>query len=365
MNHEARKLGRFYTPAEVAAELVSMVDDRPTSVLDLGCGAGALSLAAVGHWGAQINLATIDVDAEAGPGDGHWSRRHLHFTADVLSSDPFLDLLTPASFDLVLLNPPYGRQRGAGRAMSGFAGKCTDPPGLASHCRATAFMLHALRAARTGGAIAAILPESLATSGASASSRAAISRFALVERLAILPARTFAGTEARTVITILRKTPEKTMDDAPWWIADRGLECPGQGKLRTLGDLGVEVVRGRLNTVEARQAGAFHLDGFRAATNGFVRFDAKPRLCLDERSAREGDILIARVGRGIPDRIAQVSSGANAISDCVFRVRCTPALAPRVWAGLRSNAGREQLERAQAGLTARFLPMGGLLSIGV
>ena len=47
------------------------------------------------------------------------------------------------------------------------------------------------------------------------------------------------------------------------------------------------------------------------------------------------------------------------------RRRCSPELAPRVWAGLRSNAGRDQLERAEAGLADRFLPMEGLLSIGV
>jgi type I restriction enzyme M protein len=91
----------------------------------------------------------------------------------------------------------------------------------------------------------------------------------------------------------------------------------------------------------------------------------RPRLAVDERSAREGDILVARVGRSIPDRIVRVSSGVNSISDCVFRIRCPPELIPRVWAGLRSEMGRGQLERAQAGLTARFLPMRGLLSVGV
>jgi hypothetical protein len=180
----------------------------------------------------------------------------------------------------------------------------------------------------------------------------------------LLPARTFAATEARTAMVILRKTTERPMVDAPWMPVDI-VDFPDRGALRTLEDLGVEIVRGRLNTVEAKKIGAFHLDGFRFATNGFVRFDANPRQRIDERCAREGDILVARIGRGITHKIARVSSGANAISDCVFRLRCRPEVAPRVWAGLRSEAGRHQLERAQTGLTARFLPMGGLLSIEV
>lgn len=364
MDRNARKSGRFYTPADVAAQLVSMLEQSPSSIIDLGCGAGALSLAAVDRWGAGVSLTTVDVDSDAGPRDVTWSRSHRHITADVLFTDLFQRHLMPRQFDLALLNPPYGREREVARALAEIAPHYANSRGSANRCRATAFMLHALHATKTGGMVAAILPKSLATIGTCAPNRAAISRLASVERLGVLPARTFAETEARTLMVILRKTLEKPMDDSPW-LPTASMEHPAHGDLTTLENLGVDVVRGRLNSVEARKAGAFHLDGFRFATNGFVRLEAKPRQILDERSAREGDILIARVGRGITQRIVRVSSGVNAISDCVFRLRCPPEVAPRVWAGLHSEAGRHQLERAQAGLTAQYLPMGSLLSIEV
>lgn len=364
MDRNARKLGRFYTPAHVAAQLVSMLEVSPSSIVDLGCGAGALSHAAVARWGARVSLTTVDVDPEAGPRDVKWSRRHRHVTADLLFSDPFESILEPAKFDLALLNPPYGREREVARALAHIAPHYANAKGAANRCCATAFMLHALNATKSGGVVAAILPQSLATSSTFAPNRAAMSRLASIERIALLPARTFAATEARTVMVILRKIPGKPMNSAPWLPIER-MKYPARRALRTLENLGVEIVRGQLNTVEARKVGAFHLDGFRSATDGFVRFDAKPQQCLDERCARAGDILVARIGRGIAHRIARVASGANAISDCVFRLRCPPEIAPRVWAGLHSEAGRNQLERAQAGLTARFLPMGSLRSIEV
>lgn len=365
MNRDARISGRFYTPDDVAAELISMVEQVPTTVLDLGCGAGALSHAAVRRWGSQLDLLTVDVDKKAGPKNELWAYRHRHFTADVLATDPFRGLLRPQTYDLAVLNPPYGRARSDGRSNNPPPPSRPDMMSLAKHCRATAFMLHALKAVRLGGTVAAILPESLATSTSCSPRRSAISRYASIERLAVLPARTFASTETRAVMVIMRRTSERLATDEPWWPPEGAPSVVARGGAKTLRDLGVEVARGRLNTVEARKAGAFHLDGFRTANDGLVSFESNSKATFDPCSAREGDILIARVGRGIPERVVRVSSGVSAISDCIFRLRCPPDLAHRVWAGLRSDTGRDQLSRAQTGLTARFLPMNCLLSVRV
>ncbi len=355
-----KKFGRFYTPSDVADALISMVDISPRTVVDLGCGHGSLSKAALRRWGDVIQLTTVDIDPQVCIGSTAWSRNHRHVQCDLLDAAAPRLQLGRTRFDLAILNPPYGRCR------AGTAAASASKPNTTPRCRATLFLLRAFEAVRHGGRVAAIIPETLAIGMASGANRRAISSGAIVEAIAVLPAKTFPGTEARTVMVIFRRIPKCDGNPRPWWDVDRSLPSSELSLdfQTTIGDLGVKVVRGRLNTIEARNAGAFHLDAFRSARDGVIAF---PRQSFDEadRAAAPGDILVARVGRNIPDKVVRVSEGSNVISDCVYRLRCPPLVAERVWKGLRSEAGRRQMTASLSGLTTRMLPLKNLLTLSV
>lgn len=358
MSQSRRQMGRFYTPEPIAGDLIGMAEITPERVLDLGCGDGALSRAAAARWGGDLRLTTIDVDPDAGPTCSPWTSEHQHRSCDLMTIDPSANFILRGSFDLAVLNPPYGRKR-------------VEQSGLARSrprtiCRPTHFIEHALRAVRIGGLVAAILPETLAVGVASRSSRRALHTRGQIERIAVLPAKSFTGTEARTVMVIFRRVAEREGVADPWWggSTDASASAAVDQTSATIAELGVEVVRGRLNTAEARKAGAFHLDTFNAATDGVICLPSET-IDHDERYACAGDILVARIGRNIADKVAFVEAGSNAISDCIFRLRCPPPIADRVWRGLRSDVGRRQMESSLSGVTTRLLPMRNLLAVQV
>lgn len=358
MSQSRRQMGRFYTPEPIARDLIGMAEITPERVLDLGCGDGALSRAAAARWGTDLQLTTVDIDPDAGPVCSPWTSEHLHRSCDLMKMDPSASFFPQGSFDLAILNPPYGRKR---VEQCGSVG--SRPRTI---CRPTHFIEHALRAVRIGGVVAAILPETLAVGLASRSSRRSIHIRGQIERVAVLPAKSFTGTEARTVMVIFRRVAEREGAADPWWGGSTDTSASGaiDKMSATIGDLGVEVVRGRLNTAEARKAGAFHLDTFNSATNGVICLPSEG-LDDDGRYACAGDILVARIGRNISQKVAFVEAGSSAISDCVFRLRCPPPIADRVWRGLRSDVGRRQMESSLSGVTTRLLPMRNLLAVQV
>lgn len=359
-----KELGQFYTPADVAGLLVAMVDAEPTHILDLGCGHGSLSKAAIARWGRPIKLTTMDIDPEAYEQENPWSDSHSHYRCDLLDREAFDRITGGLRFDLALLNPPYGR--------------CEIPAVLTDHdkrkssaptimrCRSTIFMLRALSVVQHGGTVAAILPETIAVGAGYNANRRAISAVSKVDRVVPLRTNTFSGTEARTVMIIFRRVAPKDGDPAPWSETQpkNEDETVSLASSSTISELGVEVVRGRLNTKEARDVGAFHLGAFKSAKNGVIDLSVEGNF-HDDRSACVGDILVARIGRNISEKVVLVGAGSNTISDCVFRLRCAPSVSKRVWNGLRSAPGKRQLEASLSGVTTRLLPLRNLLNLRV
>jgi type I restriction enzyme M protein len=364
-----RELGQFHTPPDVASDLVGMIDRTPLNLIDLGCGPGALALAASARWGSKLRLITMDLDPLAGPSQRGWTDDHRHYRLDLLNDDPFADLVAPATFDAAVLNPPYGRRARAPDADVECEASTARPfncPWSLTRCRATVFTLHALRAVKLGGLVAAILPETLVTGRLAARNRALITASATLRDIAILPARTFAGTETRATMVLLERITDGKGATAPWWSPQRSREnVVVDHDLAPLGELEVDIVRGRLSSPAARRARAFHLGDFASARNGTVKLRCSANLQIDDRAARPGDILVARIGRDIPSKVVRVTTGTNVISDCVYRLRCPSDLSERIWRSLRSPAGRLQIEAGLSGLTTRVLPVEALRSLRV
>lgn len=56
--------------------------------------------------------------------------------------------------------------------------------------------------------------------------------------------------------------------------------------------------------------------------------------------AHEGDILMARVGKGCVGRLGRIKKGSILLTDCVYRITVSSEFLDIAWASLSSEAGQ-------------------------
>jgi type I restriction enzyme M protein len=107
-----------------------------------------------------------------------------------------------------------------------------------------------------------------------------------------------------------------------------------------------------------------HEHAFRVVPKRFaLSVQNAQRAATQSRLALPGDILLARVGRGLQDRLALVVHGPCVISDCVFALRATDEHRERLYRFFASDLGRGILASSAHGVAARFLSKANLLEI--
>jgi len=114
-SRERTLLGQFYTPRPVADLLVALTLDRDhRTILDPGCGAGELLLAAHdhlvahGHQDPLTTLAGIDIDPEAA---ALATTRLTRARAPNITTGDFFAAPPVPTWDCILANPPYVRSQ--------------------------------------------------------------------------------------------------------------------------------------------------------------------------------------------------------------------------------------------------------------
>ena len=130
--------------------------------------------------------------------------------------------------------------------------------------------------------------------------------------------------------------------------------------------LRAEVRRGTFSTAQRKSLpeSIFHTTDFKAFQCGRVEFSEAPLPNTEKAVVAEaGDILMARVDRSLHQKIAIVTKGRAAITDCVYRVRLPREHQERVFNALRSAHGERALLSATKGVSARLLGKAALLSL--
>lgn len=382
---------RFYSPGWLGSALIGCLPGtRPSSIIDLGSGPGALADAARRRW-ATVPLVTVDLDAISTAAHPKLIRRHV--LADALDEGIAETIgVVPSSVDIVLSNPPY-RQSGwrpGFRRILERAGFADVMSALKVVPTDLVFLAQAMHLVRPGGTLGFIVPDAM-ISGSSMSPvrKTLLSRHA-VDRVIQLPRRAFKGTDAQTFILVVGKERSTTsvrldridlfgawsdpIEIAPAAGVDRldfdfhveagRASCPG----KSLRELGAQVSRGRASSVEvsASKGVIFHTCDF-PEPGGRVRL---PGVESGGQSApcwwaRAGDILLARVDRRLEDKIAIVEEGTGPISDCVLRLRLPSHLVHQTLRGLVSAEGRRQLTRYAHGTAARHISAASLLQVEI
>lgn len=386
-------LNAYYTRTDVGYLLSSVLDiEEPKTVLDLGAGEGSLSRAASDRW-PDAACTTVDIVQSAADhllevfGRKKVSHRHYHW--DVLTRE-LPSGIKEETFDLAVCNPPFFKPVQSPDhieilSLAGLRGACPSP----SDNRAEIlFLAQNLRLVRRGGTVALIAPDSLLTGDRFRAFRAAILERYNVSCIVQLPGHSFHNTEARCFVLILQKEAPQEHDIRllrhhssaslpPIWIsrsqAVERMDYDFHARRSDVGrdgfclrDLHAEVRRGSFGTAQRKYLSEtiFHTTDFKSLQCGQVEFPESP-LPGQGRAviAETGDILMARVDRSLHQKIAIVTKGRAAITDCVYRVRLPKEHQERVFNALRSSHGEQALLAATKGVSARLLGKADLLSI--
>lgn len=377
-------LCRFYSTGAVGRVVAEAVaDPSPRRVVDLGSGSGVLAAAASSRW-PGVHVATLDVDpsaAEASRRNGH---SHLH--ADVL--DPAISALAElADADVVLSNPPFGIARPLPHHVELLAAA-----GLPTHAPGNLELLFAARAllsARDGGSVVLVMSDGFATGRRNADARRAILASHRVASVTQMPSGSFLGTEAGGFVLALVKggapadgvSLREARADGTVHAAirvpradaaerfDRGFHAAMRMAARgpTLRELGASVVRGSCETggaVVGREL-VFHTTDFPRVGPRSIELPlsqaARPpaRVVL----AEPGDVLVARLGRGLERKVCLIVGGWTAPSSAVLRIRLPGGAGAKVAEALLSPGGAARLAATARGTCARMLGREDLLAM--
>ncbi len=390
-------LGRYYTHATVASLLVQTMGKRsPGLALDLGAGDGALVRQASTVW-KETQFITVDIDKNAGsvelPASG--GDKFKHYVADALSRNLSERLaINLGGADAALCNPPYIRPRWKkhfGEILEE-AGLSHVLPKMSDAPSDLLFIAQNLRFLRSGGHLGLILPDGIIAGERFQAFRETLARKHKIERVIELPRRIFKGTDAKAHIVVLAKDGggssrikiQRVENDGA--LSNSIALPPDFAKLRldyshyvskdryegeslTIRNVAIMAARGNCSSAQRRgmSVPVFHTTEFDASgtvPSGFV-LNKQDSSVATGLVAMPGDILVARVGRNLEDKVCMVRRGYVILSDCIFALRVLPEYREPVFSFLTSQAGRDALASASHGVAARFITTEALLNIKI
>lgn len=337
---------QYFTPSTLAEELVGFVTlENVATVADFAAGDGELLRAAAGRWNG-VKLTATDVDPgvvgslkRRYPG---WSVSRCDFTNS--RSRARADALRgrEASFDVVVLNPPFS-QRGGTRFATVIEGVTYESG------PAFSFILQSLRYLRPGGQLVAIIPYGALHSEKDEVARGAVSARYGLDVVRTCERGTFRAGTPRTAVVRVGLGPELTGEALP----------PPQGRVETAFEVSLQ--RGSLPVHRSvAEEGVLPLVHTTELREGAVTVGSlwAPQ---GSRSIVGPAVLIPRVGKPLRKKLALLerSRGPVALSDCVLAVECSEeGLAERVLRALHRRW--ETVERAYGGTCARYITLKAL-----
>lgn len=392
--------GRYYTNADIASLLIeSMVVHSPKLAIDLGAGSGVLVGEASRYW-KRTKFITVDIDLKA-DSSALRSRRgpkFTHHTADALDSLLGDKIgLRCGDVDSGLCNPPYVRpkwRKHFGEILED-AGLSHVIPRLGCVQADVLFIAQNLRFLRAGGKLGLILPDGVIAGEKYAKLRHTLATTHRLERVIELPRRAFLNTDAKAHIVVLAKQQAVDDDIQVQRLGDNGLlsqpirlspdraamrldysylaslRQTGRGRaglaLRGITQL---ITRGSYSSSQRKDLffPVFHttdfVDGGAEVPQQFLMTEEAQRVASGVL-AQPGDILLARVGRNLEQKVSKVTRGAVAVSDCILVLRVESKYQESALEYLMSAKGRAALLAASHGVGASFITTDAILRLEI
>lgn len=369
-----REWAQYYTPGAQSSRLIGELPaptmrQSATTVMDLGAGQGDLLAAAYQRW-PSAQLLGVDIDKRNVATIRHRLPGIRCLTADALKFDlPKRLGIDENSTDIAVANPPYGALESGSKVIKVLRQAGLDDVVSEKRIsRELIFLAQNLRLLRPGGSLVAVVPQGLGTAPHLAELRAALMQRHGLYKVVELPAKTFAGTEARTLALFMTKgASSQVVEYVP---ASGTAHCLDVAQIReridakfhqrtlklstNLLEIGAEIVRGSLTHKDAQKLrwSAFHTTDFHQYPSGLAKLPGTACPSTKFVSAEKGDILLARVGTRCLGKMVWVKSGTAVLTDCVYRIRVEPIFQKQIFNALRSTHGQDWLASIAHGTCA-------------
>lgn len=376
-------LCQFFTSHSCSEALVAEIGSTsPQLVVDVGAGHGSLAMAAIRRWGtARLTLfeqdpLALEILKHACPGA---SRFQTDLLVNRLPTNigKWLD-----KADVVLCNPPFRTVsvEVADRWLAA-AEMPTDWPVRTKTRAELVFFAHNLRLLKPGGELAMILPAAFVNGHEFEPFRAWLLEQLTVSKVIQLPAHAFSKADVRAYAIIALKSPaplghrirlidlsnSSAITHTAAITAKEGvtrLDC-SVGHMdahMTLGDLGAEIHRGApVSILKDLNRPYFHTTHFlrHAPGSGLRCTEHPPNIAVP--MAKNGDILLGRIGRNCHKQVLHIAEGMIPFSDCVYRVKVPEATIPSVLTSLMDARGVSWRQAHLHGSTVNLLSKKDLL----
>lgn len=392
--------GRYYTDSDIASLLIeSMAVNSPKLAIDLGAGSGALVGEAHRYW-ENTHFITVDIDKKAKSMalQTRYGSAFSHHTADALDGSLAEKIgLRFGDVDSGLCNPPYVRPKWRAHFAEILedAGLSHVIPKLGCIQADILFIAQNLRFLRKGGKLGIILPDGVIAGEKYAKLRHSLANAHRLERIIELPRRVFRNTDAKAHIVVLTKhisaddnihvqrlgnnglltSPILVSPDSAATRLDYSyLASLSQSsrrrvvlELRSVTQL---ITRGSYSSSQRKVIPfpVFHttdfVDGSTEVPRQYLLTKGMQRIASGVL-ALPGDILLARVGRNLDEKVSYVTQGAVAVSDCILILRIVPKYQARALRYLTSANGRAAVLAASHGVGATFITMDALMSLEI
>lgn len=374
-------LSQFDTPKYYADLVADAIRSRPGSVIDLGAGSGNLLLAAADKWSGAV-LVACEVDKARIALLRSRLPDALVMQSDIVSdrSDKW-QFGAACSFDAAVCNPPFGKVEN-----TDFRSEWLHRAGFGYYARwkllpiELVFLVRNLVALKPRGELGIILPMGVLTSVRYRQLRRVLFGQHKVSRIFAIPSGAFDKTEAACVLLEVKKGCGPTIRvevvsgrrrrvvrsfEALVERADPEFFLEAQSDSGALlSDIAPNLKRGARTSKElAAISGAAVDSGVVFRNHGrYIGTSARWESGCGEPEAEAGDILVVRVGTRVLGKVAMITKGRFALSDCVVRIRVESRYRQRLFEALKSSAGQDWLLKQQRGVCAKYITYSDILS---
>lgn len=381
MSSLKKELAQYYTSSSLGDEVVSMLsfDSRNRNILDLSAGEGALLLCAE-RASKNLKVYGIDIDENNIFRLKRNRQDYVLYCGDSTREETINRLTYECSeFDFVIGNPPFKSISLTDELKSGINSSFLANANKKIRSEIV-FLYKGLSLLAKGGVLAYILPDGIITNSIFSPLRDYLSENYKIIEIREVAEGAFDGTEAKTHIIIIEnnkpfstdmitlscfKTKAKKEITTKQFV-HRGdfnfYNIPALLNYKTFKELKVELIRGRGTKSQENKDFFLHTTSFKEDYNEFIGSE----YCLSSLSnrlkiAKEGDILIPRVGTRCVGKVGYLLKGELFISDCLIIIRVVSSeLRLKIIQNLTSDFGVDWIKRNSKGVGAKHITLADL-----
>ena len=375
MINNKKKLSQFYTSYELGVKMISLLPSEYniSNVIDLSIGEGALVDSVIAKY-PNVEVFGVDIDTENIKKIKTKYHDRVHsFQGDSTTKSVFDKLKKiRKKFDLDIGNPPFSLLKTPPNFWNSFSDFFPEKKNFRAE---NLFLLNGLSLLEHNGVLAYILPNGFFTNQSSFPLRKFISsRYKIIEIMNVSNGH-FSGTDANTHIIIIQNTPPvsntiklthmENRSKAIYISIDNFIyrgDYNFYNKSMPLSNsvidqFDIQIIRGSIfndkNKIKDRNE-FLHTTNFIHLYNEFG--NSVQMLNNSSRIAKEGDIVIPRVGSRCIGKVGVITSGCFNISDCLIIIRCNDKiLRKKLINSLVSKIGRNWLKSIARGVGAKHL----------